>query len=230
MVHDCAPDSPDPAAEPARKGRFTAYPQAWRRLRRVGGWIELAVERAPAPTTDRQDGGRLQRSFEAERHVRAVGGPSLWVIRGRASGAAVPVPYEGLSCGSGAGDALSLSDAGIAPGHFTVRRTGEGDVWLTAREPVRVRGIPVHEARLGAGRGFSVATLNLDHAVQLRRNPAFRSAYAAHSHVTADGNPVVWLSRLAGQREVSLVPGSELIAPLAREWPVQRLHQRHALF
>jgi N-acetylglucosaminyldiphosphoundecaprenol N-acetyl-beta-D-mannosaminyltransferase len=68
---------------------------------------------------------------------------------------------------------------------------------------------------LDAGKGFSVATLNLDHIVKLRRNPDFRSAYRAHSHVVADGNPIVWLSRLAGRRDVRLVPGSELIAPLA---------------
>ncbi len=68
---------------------------------------------------------------------------------------------------------------------------------------------------LKAGRGFAVATLNLDHIVKLRRDPDFRRAYHAHSHVVADGNPVVWLSHLAGRREVRLVPGSELIAPLA---------------
>ncbi len=64
--------------------------------------------------------------------------------------------------------------------------------------------------------GFSVATINLDHVVKLARDAAFRRAYAAHSHVTADGNPIVWLSRLAGQRDVALVPGSEVIGPLAR--------------
>lgn len=67
--------------------------------------------------------------------------------------------------------------------------------------------------RFRAGQGFSVATLNLDHVVKLSRNPKFRAAYAAQTHVTADGNPVVWLSRLAGQ-QVSLVPGSELVDPL----------------
>ena len=68
--------------------------------------------------------------------------------------------------------------------------------------------------RLAAGRGFTVATLNLDHAVKLRRDSAFREAYARHSHVVADGNPVVWLSRLAGQ-DARLVPGSDLINPVA---------------
>lgn len=61
--------------------------------------------------------------------------------------------------------------------------------------------------------GFSVATMNLDHAVKLRRDPSFGRAYAAQTHVTADGRPVVWLMRLAG-RPVDLVTGSDLVAPL----------------
>ncbi|MGZ9809027.1 WecB/TagA/CpsF family glycosyltransferase [Pseudoroseicyclus sp. H15] len=63
--------------------------------------------------------------------------------------------------------------------------------------------------------GFAMATLNLDHVVKLRRDPAFRKAYAAHELVTADGNPIVWLSRLAG-RPVALLPGSDMILPMAR--------------
>lgn len=70
--------------------------------------------------------------------------------------------------------------------------------------------------RFDAREGFSVATINLDHVVKLRRDSIFRDAYTAHSHVTADGNPIVWLSRLAGQSDVALVPGSEAIEPVAR--------------
>jgi N-acetylglucosaminyldiphosphoundecaprenol N-acetyl-beta-D-mannosaminyltransferase len=70
------------------------------------------------------------------------------------------------------------------------------------------------EECFAAGQGFSVATLNLDHVVKLSQDPRFRAAYRSQTHVTADGNPIVWLSRLAGQ-QVDLVPGSELIDPLA---------------
>lgn len=70
------------------------------------------------------------------------------------------------------------------------------------------------EHDLQSGLGFTVATLNLDHLVKLRRCPPFRKAYIRQKHVVADGNPVVWLSRLAGDR-VELTPGSELIHPLA---------------
>lgn len=62
--------------------------------------------------------------------------------------------------------------------------------------------------------GFCVATLNLDHVAKLARDKAFRNAYARHGYITADGNPIVWLCRLAGQSDVSLVPGSELVEPL----------------
>ena len=70
------------------------------------------------------------------------------------------------------------------------------------------------EVALQARQGFALATLNLDHIVKLRRDAAFRAAYLAQTHVVADGNPIVWLSRQAG-REVELIPGSELIEPLA---------------
>jgi N-acetylglucosaminyldiphosphoundecaprenol N-acetyl-beta-D-mannosaminyltransferase len=70
------------------------------------------------------------------------------------------------------------------------------------------------ETRLASGQGFSLATLNLDHLVKIGRDPTFRKAYAAQTHVTADGNPVTWLCRLAGQ-QVSLIPGSELVEPVA---------------
>lgn len=80
--------------------------------------------------------------------------------------------------------------------------------------PTRSALLATLETLLASGQGFALATLNLDHLVKLARQPAFRAAYAAQSHVVADGNPVVWLHRLAGRR-VELVPGSELIAPLA---------------
>lgn len=73
-------------------------------------------------------------------------------------------------------------------------------------------------ARMAARQGFTLATLNMDHVVKLERDTVFRDAYLAHSHVVADGNPIVWLCRMANYRasgaEVELLPGSELVAPL----------------
>lgn len=91
---------------------------------------------------------------------------------------------------------------------------GSHDSVVVVNTPSREVLLADLEVRLAAGRGFTVATLNLDHAAKLRRDPAFRAAYARHSHIVADGNPVVWLTRLAGQ-EARLVPGSDLIAPVA---------------
>lgn len=69
--------------------------------------------------------------------------------------------------------------------------------------------------RLRKGQGFALATINLDHLVKLGRNKGFRAAYAQQDMVVADGNPIVWLSRMA-RRPVSLVPGSDLVLPLVR--------------
>lgn len=71
-------------------------------------------------------------------------------------------------------------------------------------------------ARLMARKGFALATINLDHLVKLRHSARFRTAYAEQDVIAADGNPVVWLSRLAGH-SVHLVPGSDVLVPLAAE-------------
>jgi len=97
------------------------------------------------------------------------------------------------------------------PGAGASGQTPSEGVAITT--PTRMALLTQIAALLAARQGFALATLNLDHLVKLRRDPAFRAAYAAQSHVVADGNPVVWLQRLAG-RPVDLVPGSELITPL----------------
>lgn len=91
--------------------------------------------------------------------------------------------------------------------------TDAGPVTVTV--PDRTALLADIGARFDRGEGFSVATINLDHVVKLARDRAFGTAYAAHSHITADGNPIVWLSHLAGQKDVALVPGSEVIEPVA---------------
>lgn len=68
---------------------------------------------------------------------------------------------------------------------------------------------------LAMAQGFALATLNLDHLVKLGKDPAFAQAYSQHNMVVADGNPIVWLTRLAG-RKTALLPGSDLVVPLCR--------------
>jgi N-acetylglucosaminyldiphosphoundecaprenol N-acetyl-beta-D-mannosaminyltransferase len=91
--------------------------------------------------------------------------------------------------------------------------TGQGEVIVNI--PDRSSLFDSIRDRFEAGQGFALATVNLDHLVKLRASEAFRDAYAAQDLVVADGNPIVWLSRLAG-RPVSLLPGSDLVLPLAR--------------
>ncbi len=67
--------------------------------------------------------------------------------------------------------------------------------------------------RLRAGRGFSLFTLNLDHMVKRRADPAFRDAYARADLVTADGAPVVRLARRQGAR-LERTTGADLVDPL----------------
>lgn len=69
--------------------------------------------------------------------------------------------------------------------------------------------------RLARREGFALATINLDHLVKLRHSAEFRAAYAAQDMVVADGNPIVWMSYLAG-KPVELIPGSDAIMPIAR--------------
>lgn len=69
------------------------------------------------------------------------------------------------------------------------------------------------EERFSKKEGFALATMNLDHLVKLRASPEYRTAYSEHDFISADGNPVVWLSHLA-QRPVELVTGSDSMFPL----------------
>lgn len=67
-----------------------------------------------------------------------------------------------------------------------------------------------------ARRGFTVFTLNLDHLVKLRRDEAFRAAYAQADFVTADGAPVAALARRQGA-DIRRTTGADLVVPLCQE-------------
>jgi len=68
-------------------------------------------------------------------------------------------------------------------------------------------------ARLCAGQGFTLFTLNLDHLVKRRAAPAFRAAYGNATFVTADGAPIVALARRQGAH-ISRATGADLVEPL----------------
>lgn len=70
--------------------------------------------------------------------------------------------------------------------------------------------------RLERPSSFLVCTLNLDHLVKLRQDPAFRQAYRRAEIVTADGFPIVLAGRWQGANVVRTT-GADLIDPLCRE-------------
>jgi N-acetylglucosaminyldiphosphoundecaprenol N-acetyl-beta-D-mannosaminyltransferase len=84
---------------------------------------------------------------------------------------------------------------------------------IIVNTPTRAALLHAVRARFLTRQGFALATLNLDHLVKLRAEAPFRAAYMAHDLVVADGNPIVWLSRLA-RRPVDLVTGSDLLRPM----------------
>lgn len=65
------------------------------------------------------------------------------------------------------------------------------------------------------GENFSVCTLNLDHVVQLQQKPDFLAAYRRARFVTADGFPIVVLSRLLGT-PIARTTGADLVEPLCK--------------
>jgi len=67
-----------------------------------------------------------------------------------------------------------------------------------------------------SGDNFSVCTLNLDHVVKLQKRADFRAAYRRARFVTADGFPIVVLSRLAGI-PIRRTTGADLVEPLCQE-------------
>src|SRR5256885_13188130 len=66
------------------------------------------------------------------------------------------------------------------------------------------------------GDNFSVCTLNLDHVVKLHQQPEFRAAYQRARFVTADGFPIVLLSRLLGTH-IRRTTGADLVEPVCRQ-------------
>lgn len=70
--------------------------------------------------------------------------------------------------------------------------------------------------KLHKNQSFALATINLDHLVKLDTNPTFHRAYQDQDMIVADGNPIVWMSRIAGE-EVDLLPGSDMVEPLCAQ-------------
>lgn len=100
---------------------------------------------------------------------------------------------------------------------MTILDTGMNAVAYIDGQPINVRdpddAIARVRTRLRAGRGFTFATLNLDHLVKRRADAAFRAVYARMTLISADGAPVAALARkqAANMRRAT---GADLLRPL----------------
>ena len=72
------------------------------------------------------------------------------------------------------------------------------------------------------GDNFSVCTLNLDHVDKLQHQPDFLAAYRRARFVTADGFPIVMLSRMLGT-PITRTTGADLVEPVCREAAIKKL-------
>jgi N-acetylglucosaminyldiphosphoundecaprenol N-acetyl-beta-D-mannosaminyltransferase len=106
-----------------------------------------------------------------------------------------------------------MSDTQTPPQHRPHNLTVDGVTINIASVPDAVSSI-VSAAQHGDN--FSVCTLNLDHVVQLQQRPDFRAAYRRARFVTADGFPIVVLSRLIGA-PIERTTGADLVEPVCRE-------------
>ena len=88
---------------------------------------------------------------------------------------------------------------------------------------VRINVVDEQQARqrillgLAEGAGGIVVTVNIDHMVRCRRDPAYRSLVDRAELVVADGMPLVWASRLQGTALPERVAGSSLTLSLAAD-------------
>ncbi len=80
---------------------------------------------------------------------------------------------------------------------------------------VTMDGAVAHVAHLVArGQPAYVVTPNVDHVVRASRDPAYANLVAGAALVLADGQPIVWASRLLGRPLKERVPGSDLLPRL----------------
>jgi N-acetylglucosaminyldiphosphoundecaprenol N-acetyl-beta-D-mannosaminyltransferase len=131
--------------------------------------------------------------------------------------------------------ALSQSPPRLSPTQGKPMRTGgrgTNDPDAAVMEKVLVRGIPfakltqretVHLifGELDRGRGGCIVTSNTDHLRRATRDADFRAILDEADAVVADGMPVVWASRLAGQALPERVAGSTMTLEVAAEAAVR---------
>lgn len=101
--------------------------------------------------------------------------------------------------------------AASPPGHRKVRLFGIDFEDLTQAGLVERIGESVREQR-----ACWIATVNVSIACLAARQPEFRAVLRSADVITADGMPIVWMSRLRQHPLRERVTGSDLLKPLAR--------------
>jgi N-acetylglucosaminyldiphosphoundecaprenol N-acetyl-beta-D-mannosaminyltransferase len=102
----------------------------------------------------------------------------------------------------------SPGTAGVARARVRV-----GDLWLDALTESEV--VEAVRKSWVLGRGGSIITVNVDVARMAARQPGLAKLVATGSLVVADGMPIVWAARLAGQKLDERVAGSALVHSLS---------------
>ena len=87
-----------------------------------------------------------------------------------------------------------------------------GRLWIDA--VTFAEALDAIESLARSGRVASEFTLNVDHLVQAEQSEEFRRAHEDASLSIADGQPVVWASRLLGTPLPEKISGSDLLDPL----------------
>ena len=104
-----------------------------------------------------------------------------------------------------------------SPGRSRVRF---GHIWIDALTfPEALAEI---DRLVVAGDGGCVFTPNVDHVVMAEDDGAFREAYAAANLSLADGQPLIWASRLLAAPLPARISGSDLVLPLMKLAAVRR--------
>ena len=100
------------------------------------------------------------------------------------------------------------------------RQVRIGHLWIDALD--FAGALDAIDALVGRGQGGSVFTPNVDHVVTAEDDPALRAAYQDASLALADGQPVVWASRLLGTPLPAKISGSDLVWPLMERAALRR--------
>lgn len=107
-------------------------------------------------------------------------------------------------------------------GEGQLKRIRIGELWIDVVD--RAQTLDAVDALVAKGEATMVITPNLDHAVRASRSDEYREFLSRASLVVADGQPLIWASRLLSTPLPERVAGSDLLPALC-ERAAQRGHR-----